>query len=193
MTKTDVDEYIGHFLNNRYLIKDAIGRGGMGKVYLAEDVAKGGNPVAVKILSLSLVNQQMSQRFAREIFIGAQLGRKSKHIVRVLSYGITDERVPFYVMEYLQGKNLKDILKTKKITIENFLELSYQICLGLQCAHQGVSYKGDIYPVIHRDIKPENIFITEDAKSNLIVKILDFGIAKFLTERSGLTLKGANY
>jgi eukaryotic-like serine/threonine-protein kinase len=188
MTKTDVDEYIGHFLNNRYLIKDAIGRGGMGKVYLAEDVAKGGNPVAVKILSLSLVNQQMSQRFAREIFIGAQLGRKSKHIVRVLSYGITDERVPFYVMEYLQGKNLKDILKTKKITIENFLELSYQICLGLQCAHQGVSYKGDIYPVIHRDIKPENIFITEDAKSNLIVKILDFGIAKFLTERSGLTL-----
>ncbi|GAA6620098.1 serine/threonine protein kinase [Scytonema sp. NUACC26] len=188
MTKTDIDGYIGHFLNNRYLIKDGIGRGGMGKVYLAEDAAKGGIPVAVKILSLNLVNQQMSQRFAREIFIGAQLGRKSKHIVRVLSYGITDARVPFYVMEYLQGKNLKDILKTKKITIEDFLELSYQICLGLQCAHQGVSYKGDIYPVIHRDIKPENIFITEDAKSNVIVKILDFGIAKFLTERSGLTL-----
>ncbi len=188
MTKTDVDGYIGHFLNNRYLIKDAIGRGGMGKVYLAEDAAKGGMPVAVKVLSLSLVNQQMSQRFAREIFIGAQLGRKSKHIVRVLSYGVTDNQVPFYVMEYLQGKNLKDILKTKKLMIADFVELCYQICLGLQCAHQGVSYKGDIYPVIHRDIKPENIFITEDAKSNLIVKILDFGIAKFLTERSGLTL-----
>ncbi|KAF3890409.1 MULTISPECIES: serine/threonine protein kinase [Nostocales] len=188
MTKTDVDGYIGHFLNNRYLIKDAIGRGGMGKVYLAEDAAKGGMPVAVKILSLSLSDPQMSQRFAREIFIGAQLGRKSKHIVRVLSYGIADAQVPFYVMEYLQGKNLKDILKNKKLTISDFLEISYQICLGLQCAHQGVSYKGDIYPVIHRDIKPENIFITEDTKANLIVKILDFGIAKFLTERSGLTL-----
>ncbi|GAB1538448.1 hypothetical protein NUACC21_11100 [Scytonema sp. NUACC21] len=188
MTKTDLDGYIGKFLNNRYLIRDAIGRGGMGKVYLAEDAAKDGMPVAVKILSLSLINQQMSQRFIREIFIGAQLGRKSKHIVRVLNYGIIDNKVPFYVMEYLQGKNLKEVLKNQKLTIPEFLDFCYQICLGLQCAHQGVSYKGDIYPVIHRDIKPENIFISEDAKSGLIVKILDFGIAKFLTERSAMTL-----
>lgn len=186
--KAELDVYIGQFLNNRYLIRDLIGKGGMGRVYLAEDTAKGGMPIAVKILSLSLVNQQMSQRFAREIFIGAQLGRKSKHIVRILNYGVTEDKTPFYVMEYLQGKNLKQILKIQPLTISKFLEICNQICLGLQCAHQGISLKGEIYPIVHRDIKPENIFISEDSKQGEIVKILDFGIAKFLTERSGMTL-----
>ncbi|MCX7594057.1 MAG: serine/threonine protein kinase [Fischerella sp.] len=186
--KTDLDVYIGKFLNNRYLIRDLIGQGGMGRVYLAEDAAKGGMPVAVKILSINLVDRQMSQRFAREIFIGAQLGRKSTHIVRVLSYGVTENKVPFYVMEYLQGKNLKQTLKMESLKISNFLEFCHQICLGLHCAHQGVSIKGEIYPVVHRDIKPENIFLNEDNKKGKIVKILDFGIAKFLTERSGMTL-----
>ncbi|MEA5626364.1 serine/threonine-protein kinase [Nostoc sp. UHCC 0251] len=186
--KAELDDYIGQVLNNRYLIRDLIGKGGMGRVYLAEDTAKGGMPIAVKILSLSLANQQMSQRFAREIFIGAQLGRKSKHIVRILSYGVTEDKTPYYVMEYLQGKNLKQILKIQPLTIPKFLEICNQICLGLQCAHQGISLKGEIYPIVHRDIKPENIFITEDSKQGEIVKILDFGIAKFLTERSGMTL-----
>ncbi|MFN6482362.1 MULTISPECIES: serine/threonine-protein kinase [unclassified Nostoc] len=186
--KAELDNYIGQFLNNRYLIRDLIGKGGMGRVYLAEDTAKGGMPIAIKILSLSLANQQMSQRFAREIFIGAQLGRKSKHIVRILSYGVTEDKTPFYVMEYLQGKNLKQIIKIQPLTISKFLEICNQICLGLQCAHQGISLKGEIYPIVHRDIKPENIFITEDSQQRENVKILDFGIAKFLTERSGMTL-----
>ncbi|RUR85778.1 serine/threonine protein kinase [Chlorogloeopsis fritschii PCC 9212] len=191
LPKIELDSYIGKFLNNRYLIKDLIGKGGMGKVYLAEDSAKGNIPVAVKLLSMNLVNQQMSQRFAREIFIGAQLGRKSTHIVRVLSYGVTEDKVPFYVMEYLQGKNLKHILKFERLNLSSFLVICHQICLGLQCAHQGVNLKGEIFPVVHRDIKPENIFLSEDTKNNQkekIVKILDFGIAKFLTERSGMTI-----
>ncbi|HIK04410.1 MAG TPA: serine/threonine protein kinase [Trichormus sp. M33_DOE_039] len=187
-SKPEPDVYIGKFLNNRYLIIDLIGKGGMGRVYLAEDTAKGGKQVALKILMLNLVNQQLSQRFAREIFIGAQLGRKSKQIVRVLSYGVIDHRTPFYVMEYLQGKNLKQILKSQPLTTGKFLDICYQICLGLECAHQGITLKGEIYPILHRDIKPENIFITQDNQQNEIVKILDFGIAKFLTERSGMTL-----
>jgi serine/threonine-protein kinase len=186
--KSEIDIYIGKFLNNRYLIKDLLGKGGMGRVYLAEDAAKGGMPVAVKILLVNLINQHMSQRFGREIFIGAQLGRKSKNIVRVLSYGVTEDKIPFYVMEYLQGKNLKQILKLQILTVVKFLDICQQICLGLQCAHQGITLKGEIYPIIHRDIKPENIFINDNAKPGETVKILDFGIAKFLTERSGMTL-----
>ncbi|MDZ7956902.1 MAG: serine/threonine-protein kinase [Aulosira sp. DedQUE10] len=186
--KTELDVYIGKLLNNRYLIRDLIGKGGMGRVYLAEDVAKGGMPVAVKILSLSLGSQQITQRFAREIFIGAQLGRKSKNIVRMFSYGVTEENIPYYVMEYLQGKNLKHILKNQTFTISKILNICEQICLGLQCAHQGIILKGENYPIVHRDIKPENIFIIEDDKRENLVKILDFGIAKFLTERSGMTL-----
>ncbi|MBE9199478.1 MULTISPECIES: serine/threonine-protein kinase [unclassified Nodularia (in: cyanobacteria)] len=186
--ETEIDLYIGKFLNNRYLIKDLIGKGGMGRVYLAEDLAKGRMQVAVKILIMSLGNEKISQRFAREIFISAQLGRKSKNIVRVLSYGMTDDKIPFYVMEYLQGKNLKKIIKVQPLTIKKFLYICYQICLGLQYAHQGISFKDKIYPILHRDIKPENIFITQNAKKDEVVRILDFGIAKFLTERSGNTL-----
>ncbi|MEB3217602.1 MAG: serine/threonine-protein kinase [Nostocales cyanobacterium 94392] len=186
--KTELDTYIGKFLNHRYLIRDLIGKGGGGKVYLAEDCTNAGIPVAVKILSLNLDNQTISQRFAKEIFISSQLGRKSKHIVRILGYGITDDKIPFYVMEYLQGKNLLELINNQPLTLENFFDIASQICLGLQCAYQGVSLKGKICPVIHRDIKPENIFIIQDAKKGKIVKLLDFGIAKLLKERAGATL-----
>ncbi|MBD2568071.1 serine/threonine protein kinase [Anabaena lutea] len=186
--KHESDIYIGKLLNNRYSIKSLLGKGGMGRVYLAEDVNKSCMLVAVKILSLNIANQQTAQRFGREIFIGAQLGRKSPHITRVLTYGITNERVPFYVMEYLCGKTIKQILKVESLTINKFIELTQQICLGLHCAHQGVTLDGKIYPVIHRDIKPENIFINHHGKKSEIVKILDFGIAKFLTESSGMTM-----
>ncbi len=186
--KTELDPYIGKFVNHRYLIRDLIGKGGGGKVYLAEDCTNGGMPVAVKILSLKLDNKTISQRFAREIFIGTQLGRKSQHIVRVLGYGITDDKIPFYVMEYLQGQNLLEVINDQPLSLDNFLDIASQICVGLQCAHKGISIKGEICPVIHRDIKPENIFIIEDAKKGQIVKILDFGIAKFLKERAGATL-----
>ncbi len=191
MHRKDLDPYIGKTLNNRYLIRDLIGRGGMGRVYMAEDAAKGGLQVAVKVLSLSLATQHMSQRFAREIFIGAQLGRKSNHIVRVLSYGVNEDKIPYYVMECLQGQVLKRMLINQPLSIAQFLNYTRQICLGLQCAHEGISLKGEIYPVIHRDIKPENIFIHQDSRQKESVKILDFGIAKFLTERAGMTLTSA--
>jgi len=182
------DSYIGKLLNGRYLIKYLLGKGGMGRVYLAEDINKSGIQVAVKMLTFNLINQNMSERFGREIFIGAQLGKKSKNIVRILSYGVTEEQVPFYVMEYLQGKNLKQIIKHEPLKTPKFLDICRQICLGLDCAHQGVNLKGKVYPIVHRDIKPENIFIHQDTKQKEMVKILDFGIAKFLTERSGMTL-----
>jgi serine/threonine-protein kinase len=91
-------------------------------------------------------------------------------------------------MEYLRGRPLNRIIKKNYLTLPMFLEICEQICLGLHCAHQGVHLKGQIYPIVHRDIKPENIFINETGKKSEMVKILDFGIAKFLTETGGMTL-----
>jgi serine/threonine-protein kinase len=119
--QTPSDIYIGKLLNNCYLIRDLLGPGGMGRVYLAEDITKNCVLVAVKMLSLSIGNTQLAKRFGREIFIGAQLGKKSSHITRVLTYGITNERVLFYVMEYLRGRTLKQILKIESLTLSRFL------------------------------------------------------------------------
>ena len=184
--KTELDTNIGKLLNNRYLIRDLIGKGRVGRVYLAEDTAKGGSPVAVKILFLSLVDRRISQRFAQETLIATQLGCKSNNIVRILGYGVTEAQNPFYVMEYLQGKNLKHLMNSRSLQLSNFLNICHQICLGLRCAHTGVTIRGKVYPVIHRDIKPENIFISDDIKKGEVIKILDFGITNFLTELSQL-------
>lgn len=184
--KTELDPNIGKLLNNRYLIRDLIGKGKVGRVYLAEDTAKGGTPVAIKILFLNFCNQQVYQSFVQEIFIATKLGLKNNHIVHILGYGVTEDKYPFYVMEYLQGKNLNNIISSRSLTLSSFLNICHQICLGLQCAHKGVTLQGKTYPIIHRNIKPENIFITDNIKKGEVIKILDFGIANFLAERSQL-------
>ncbi len=174
------DNYFGLRLANRYELMDPIGQGSMGKVYLAEDMLLGGVRVAVKFLSQTLLNEQMTQRFMREAMTCAQLGNNSIHVVRVTDYGVTDDEIPFYVMEYLKGKNLGQILHPNPLPIARFLDFTRQICLGLETAHKGIVLNGQVIPIIHRDIKPSNILVTHSTSVGELVKILDFGIAKFM-------------
>ena len=174
------DSNFGRRLANRYELMDSIGQGSMGKVYLAEDMLLGGVPVAVKFLAQTLLNEQMTQRFMREAMTCAQLGNNSMHVVRVTDYGVTDDEIPFYVMEYLKGKNLGQVLQPTPLPIPRFLDFTRQICLGLETAHKGIILNGQVIPIIHRDIKPSNILVTESASVGELVKILDFGIAKLM-------------
>ncbi|MCW5317290.1 protein kinase [Nostoc sp. KVJ3] len=164
-------------LANRYQIKQLIGSGGMGEVFLANDILLGGIPVAIKFLTQTVVNTKMQQDFAREALMSAALSQKSLHIVRAYDYGVNEKGKPYYVMEYLCGKSLKDLIP---LSLSMFLTLSRQICLGLQCAHQGINVDGKICPLVHRDIKPANILVIPDPILGQLVKILDFGIARFL-------------
>ncbi len=158
----------------------------MGKVYMAADTLLGGVPVAVKFLSQTLLNERMTQRFLREAMTCAQLGSRSSHVVRVTDYGLTEnEELPFYVMEYLEGKNLGQIIHPKPVTVQRFLELTKQICRGLKTAHDGIVLNNQTVPIIHRDIKPSNILVTQDLDYGELVKILDFGIAKLLQTDGG--------
>jgi serine/threonine-protein kinase len=174
-------------LVNRYLLIDLLGQGSMGRVYEAKDMLLGGVPVAVKFLSQTLLNQKMRDRFEREAKTCAQLGQKSIHIVRVMDYGINEEEIPFYVMEYLKGESLTDLAGRNPLPLPRFLSLCRQIALGLQCAHQGILIDGEVCPIVHRDIKPSNILVTQDESLGELAKILDFGIAKFLQGDSGQT------
>ncbi|XGV96439.1 MAG: serine/threonine protein kinase [Leptolyngbya sp. BL-A-14] len=183
------DSNVGRLLANRYRLAELIGKGAMGRVYRAEDTLLGG-VIAVKFLSQTLLNPKMRDRFKSEARTCAQLGRKSIHIVNVIDYGVTDykeEDVPFYVMEYLQGQSLSEVINNQPLPLPRFLVLSRQISLGLQCAHQGIVIDGSVYPIIHRDIKPSNILVSRDASLGELVKILDFGISKLLQADSEQT------
>jgi serine/threonine-protein kinase len=150
----------------------------MGRVYRGEDTVLGGVTVAVKFLAQTLLNDKMRQRFEREATICALLSEKSIHIVRVKDYGVDDQDVPFYVMEFLEGESINDTIDKSPLALPRFFRVVRQVCLGMEAAHQGITFKGEQCLIIHRDIKPSNILIIQDASLGELVKILDFGIAR---------------
>src|SRR5574344_2296566 len=151
----------GAKINDRYQIIKTLGEGGMANVYLAHDTILDRN-VAVKVLRGDLANdEKFVRRFQREALSASSLSHPN--IVEVYDVG-EDNGVYYIVMEYIEGKHLKQLLKKRgKLTIEEAVDIMLQVSDGLACAH-------DSY-IIHRDIKPQNIMILE----NGMVKITDFG------------------
>ncbi len=178
------DEHYGRLLVQRYQLLEIAGKGSMGQVYQAKDTLLGGVTVAVKFLSRAKMTQRVRDRFMREATISALLGEKSIHIVKVRDYGLDDEEMPFYVMEFLKGDSLKDVMQNKPMPLPKFFAFIRQICLGLQCAHDGIEIDGNVTQVVHRDIKPSNIIVIKDATLGELVKVLDFGIALLQSDNS---------
>jgi eukaryotic-like serine/threonine-protein kinase len=167
-------------LGGRYQLVELIGSGAMGQVYRGEDQVLGGVTVAVKFLSQTLLNEKMRHRFEREATISALLGEKSIHIIRVRDYGIDENEVPYYVMEFLEGQSLSDVIKFQPLALKRFLHVTRQICVGMDAAHSGIILNGELCQVVHRDIKPSNVSVMQDPTLGELVKILDFGIAKLV-------------
>ncbi len=178
------DPNVGRLLDNRYELLELVGKGAMGRVYLARHILLGGQ-VAVKFLSSTLLNDKMRDQFFNEARTCAQLGQKTIHIVRVTDFGVAEDDVPFYVMEYLQGESLGAIIHGSPLHLPRFLHITRQICLGLKYAHEGILVQGKNYPVIHRDIKPNNVLVNPDESMGELVKLLDFGISQFQTDDGG--------
>ena len=174
------DPNCGRLLSNRYELVDLVGEGAMGRVYRAKDTLLGGVTVAIKFLSQALLNNNMRDRFEKEATISALLGEKSIHVVRVRDYGIDEHNISFYVMEFLSGKSLNDLIRHQPLPLSRFLTLTRHICLGLASAHQGIMFNGERCKIIHRDIKPSNILVIQDPTVGELAKILDFGIAKLI-------------
>ncbi|KAF0240578.1 MAG: serine/threonine protein kinase [Planctomycetota bacterium] len=153
-------------------IEAVVGRGGMGVVYAALQ-ANLGRKVALKLLSPSLAaDPDFVERFQREAQALASLSHPG--IVGIHEFGFEDGR-PFLVMEFVEGVNLRSLLRDKRMAPAEALRLVPQICDALEYAHG----RG----VVHRDIKPENILVTADGR----VKIADFGLAKLADAQSSLT------
>lgn len=166
---------------NRYRLAQLLGQGSMGKVYRAEDTRLG-KTVAIKLPRQAPLSPASCDRFATEAQIAACLSQQSLHIVEVTDYGCGPDQSPFYVMEYLQGQSLAEVIAWGPLQLPRFLHLMRQICLGLQAAHRGVRLlpQTETIPIIHRDLKPSNIWVCPDPTLGEVVKILDFGVAKVL-------------
>ena len=153
----------GQKISDRYQIIKSIGEGGMANVYLAYDTILDRN-VAVKVLRGDLAtDEKFVRRFQREALSASSLS--NPNIVEV--YDVGEDNGEYYiVMEYVEGKHLKNLLKKRgKLTVPEVVDIVLQITNGLSVAH-------DSY-IIHRDIKPQNILILD----NGLIKITDFGIA----------------
>lgn len=150
-----------------YRIVREIGRGGMGSVYLAvraDDQYR--KEVAIKMVATGRDHSSLIRRFLRERQILATL--EHPHIARLLDGGVTEQGVPYLVMEYVTGRPLDRYCDDERLTVAERLRLFEDVCRAVHYAHTQL--------VVHRDLKPGNVMVTDDGS----VKLLDFGIAKLL-------------
>jgi serine/threonine protein kinase len=165
-------------LAGRYQVGELIGRGGMADVHVGTD-ARLGRRVAIKLLKPSLANDPAFRtRFRREAQAAAKMADPS--IVRIFDAGeetVTDgngdeRQIPFIIMEFVEGRLLKDIIAEGPLPIEEAVRIIGQVLTALEYSHRA--------GVVHRDIKPGNIMVATGGQ----VKVMDFGIARAITESS---------
>jgi serine/threonine-protein kinase len=168
-------------LARRYRIVKKLGAGGMGAVFLAQQVALGNRPVALKVLSRKLLDDpEFLLRFHNEGTSTARI--RHSNVVTIYESGQADDGTPYIAMEYLEGEPLRQTLRTRgALPVAECTEILQQAARGLNAAHK--------MGIIHRDLKPDNIFLTRGDEGELMVKIVDFGIAK-MRESATHTLTG---
>ena len=159
-----------HFLGRRvgaYRLIRELGRGGMGAVFLASrDDAEFKKSVAIKLIKRGMDTDFILKRFRNERQILATLDHP--FIARLLDGGTTDDELPYFVMEYIEGTPIHQYCDENRLSIRERLQLFQKVCSAVDYAHRNL--------IIHRDLKPGNILVTRDVTP----KLLDFGIAKIL-------------
>ncbi|HKA22446.1 MAG TPA: serine/threonine-protein kinase, partial [Blastocatellia bacterium] len=171
-TGDDSQSLIGRVIG-RYRVTRVIGRGGMGVVYLAHDASLGRN-VALKLLPPEYTeDEERLRRFKHEARAASALNHPN--ILTVHELGEV-EGIHFIAAEFVEGTTLRDRIRGQAMKLSDAVDVAVQVANALEAAHSA--------GIIHRDIKPENIMLRSDG----IVKVLDFGIAK-LVERKGMLLE----
>ncbi|MEZ4300896.1 MAG: serine/threonine-protein kinase [Polyangiaceae bacterium] len=179
------DPLLGRSINGRYKIVSLVARGGMGKVYKAEQQPLG------RICALKVLNPRYDgdrdPEFGKRFFLEAATAAKLTHpnTVTIFDYGSSDEGDIFYIaMEYIEGKTLHRVLREDTfLNEERTSHIARQVCRSLREAHE--------LGVVHRDLKPGNILLTNRGDESDVVKVLDFGLVKDVTgDAEDLTQQG---
>lgn len=160
---------LGEQITRDYKILRLLGKGGMGEVYLAEQLRVGRRLVALKVLNNSFAaNPDMARRFENEASSAGRINHRN--VVTVYESRITDDGQMYVAMEFVEGKSLTEYLREQgDLPLDKVVDITRQMCAGLAAAHK--------LGIIHRDIKPDNIMLADEDGSQ-VVKLLDFGIAR---------------
>jgi eukaryotic-like serine/threonine-protein kinase len=164
---------------NGYELDHILGEGGMGSVWKARQLALH-RPVAIKFLKPEYARDaHLRQRFVREGEAAARV--RGPHVVEVFDVGTVDDELPYLVMEYLDGEDLRAmLLRGGALPVETLVDLLVPVCAAIQTAHE--------CGVIHRDLKPENIHLSRGRDGTLVPKVVDFGISRVAAPaRAGLS------
>ena len=176
-----VDPLIGTVVDKRYRVQQQIGEGGMGVVYLASHTVLG-KKMALKVLRGEMAKDaDVVQRFMQEAKAATSIGHEN--IVDISDFGRLTDGTAYFVMEYLDGEALTDLVaRGGAIPMQEALQIIRQIASALGAAHA----RG----IVHRDLKPDNVFLLNKSGNRRFVKVLDFGIAKVGGASSKLTKTG---
>lgn len=168
-----IDPLIGRVFDGKYRLEERLGGGGMGTVYRATHLLIE-RAVAVKVLSQRFVGDETAQqRFRREARASGRMAHPNA--VMVNDFGATDDGWLYIVMELLEGQTLRDLLaREAPLDPARAGSIMLQACAAVGAAHEA--------GLIHRDLKPANIFIEQRPNLPAVVKVLDFGVAKFAVE-----------
>ena len=168
-----IDPLIGRTFEGKYRLDEVLGGGGMGTVYRATHLLID-RPVALKVLSQRFVGDQTAQqRFRREARAAGRM--QHPNAVTVTDFGATEDGYLYIVMELLEGRTLRDLLAHEApLDPARAVSIMLQTCAAVGAAHDA--------GLIHRDLKPANIFIEQRPNLPSVVKVLDFGVAKFVVE-----------
>lgn len=168
----ETDPLIGRMINQRYKVVEAIGHGGMGKVYKALQSPLD-RVVALKVLG---AGHDRDPNFYKRFFLEASVTAKLTHpnTITLFDYGRTDDGIFFIAMEFLTGRTLSQAMQGDgPLGQERVIHIAQQICRSLREAHA--------LGIIHRDLKPANVMLLQQQDDHDFVKVLDFGLVKFFS------------
>lgn len=179
----DTPSLVGRIFGGQFRLESLLGRGGMGEVYLAEQLELGRQVVLKLLLHSQWSSPEVEERFRREARVLARLNHPN--IVQLYSFGRSDDGISYLAMEYIEGRTLTSMITERGALPESLvLSMLDQICSALVEAHR--------HGIVHRDLKPDNVMTTERYGQPAFVKVLDFGIAKLTrTHDARLTQSGA--
>jgi eukaryotic-like serine/threonine-protein kinase len=169
----------GCVIDGKYRIEGPIGEGGLGVVVKATHLQLD-QPVAIKHLKPFAITQtNVVERFMREARLAAKI--KNEHAVKVQDVDVTPDGVPYMVMEFLEGRDLEQLVTEQPLAVDAAIDYVLQACEAIAEAHAA--------GIVHRDLKPENLFLAARPGSGSIVKVLDFGISTDTTKEPSTTRK----